>query len=262
MAIIWGEWVYGNYRDGGWRPGYRVGVSFTQTNTSDTLTRFDYTIWLDVAERIWYSANPVYFNVNSNGLQIPAQDVFQSTKPTEPQALYSSYFELLRQTVDTTASIDAGFALRAGVGGSYSDLEGVFATVATTVTVPAMQYTLTLNKTEGVEYFRCADGSTSKTVDAGTEITTECKALPGYHLTKYVGPTHDGSSNSEWPCSGSEHNETWTMNTNRTITAYAEPDGVSLYDGSSWGNYRAAIYNGATWEYYKPAIRAGDAWKT
>lgn len=96
-------------------------------------------------------------------------------------------------------------------------------------------HTLTLVKGTGVESFTGAG-----TYNYGVKAPTTATASTGYHLTKYTGTLHDGSGDSEWTLSTTgttptTHEDTWTMNADRTITVHATKNTYAISYNANGG---------------------------
>lgn len=70
-----------------------------------------------------------------------------------------------------------------------------------------------------------ASGAGTYSGSYGTNVSTTTTAKSGYTLDRYYGTTSDGSGNNTWTgCRGkSTYTDNWTLNANRTITAYTSP---------------------------------------
>ena len=83
-------------------------------------------------------------------------------------------------------------------------------------------YTLTLDSSgTGIASF-----TGGGTFNYGSLAETTATASTGYHLTKYTGTQHDGTSGGEWAIAGNVTTDTdnWTMNADRTIKVWASPN--------------------------------------
>ena len=117
------------------------------------------------------------------------------------------------------------------------------------------KYTLTLKTTTGVASF-----TGGGTFDPGTLAYSTATASTGYHLTKYTGTTSDGSGTSTWTsCADlTTHQDNWTMNADRTITAYADPNYVVVLYYPNGGTVSGSGYGVAT-DTYPGAITANNS---
>ena len=117
------------------------------------------------------------------------------------------------------------------------------------------KYTLTLKTTTGVASF-----TGGGTFDPGTKAYTTATASTGYHLTKYVGTTSDGSGTNTWTsCADlTTHQDNWTMNADRTITAYADPNYVVVLYYPNGGTVSGSGYGVAT-DTYPGAITSNNS---
>lgn len=102
--------------------------------------------------------------------------------------------------------------------------------------------TLTLNKGAGVASF-----TSSKTTYAnGSQASTNAKPSTGYHISSYSGTTYDGSGDNTWTDIENIYDDyqTWSMNANRTITAYASKNVVNIYYNANGGFSDSSSYGG------------------
>ena len=107
-------------------------------------------------------------------------------------------------------------------------------------------HTLTLNTTTGVASF-----TGGGTFNPGTLAYSTATASTGYHLTKYTGTISDGSGTDTWTsCADlTTHQETWLMNADRTITAYADPNHVLVFYYPNGGTLNSSTYLISTGSY-------------
>ena len=97
---------------------------------------------------------------------------------------------------------------------------------------PSTKYTLTLKTTTGVASF-----TGGGTYNSGTSVATTAKSSTGYKLTKYVGTNNDGGTSTWTGCAGlTTHNDTWTLNRDRTITVYATPNTYTVTYNANGGS--------------------------
>lgn len=97
---------------------------------------------------------------------------------------------------------------------------------------PSTKYTLTLKTTTGVASF--IGGGT---YNSGTSVATTAKSSTGYKLAKYVGTNNDGDTSTWTGCAGlTTHNDTWTLERDRTITAYATPNTYTVTYNANGGS--------------------------
>ena len=108
------------------------------------------------------------------------------------------------------------------------------------------KYTLTLKTTTGVASF-----TGGGTFDSGTLAYSTATASTGYHLTKYIGTTSDGSGTDTWTsCANlTTHQETWQMDADRTITVYADPNYAVLFYYPNGGTLNNSTYLISTGSY-------------
>jgi hypothetical protein len=210
---------------------------------------------LDAAERIWYTANPVYFNIESRTLYSGSHDVLQASGATKTGALYSSYFDVERKASSYDIPVSAGFALKV-CGGSYSDLEGKYATVSTTITVPAKpaEYYLNIDsRLDNQQYDTGILGCTFNVDIDGVRVATNVTDYYGVPFAAGTSYQVSGFSSPEDKCYSGESIYSGTLNS--SVSIY--PSWLSIiriYNGTSWGKYRVAIHNGTNWEFFRPII--------
>ena len=100
--------------------------------------------------------------------------------------------------------------------------------------------TLTLVKGTGVASF-----TGGGTYANGFVANTTAKPSTGYHLTTYTGTLHNGSGTGSWNVTNLyEDTTTWTMNANRTVTANAAANVVSVYYNANGGVATSSDYGG------------------
>lgn len=102
--------------------------------------------------------------------------------------------------------------------------------------------TLTLNKGTGVSSFTSEKTSYAN----GSTATTRAKPSTGYHISSYSGTTYNGSGTDTWTDVEDLYDDyqTWNMQANRTITAYASKNVVNIYYNANGGFSDSSSYGG------------------
>lgn len=145
----------------------------------------------------------------SSALYLNSSAIFSSGTVRFPG---NSYYTIWEDSGGWGTSVFAGYFYATNCGGA-SNLKFWY-----DFDVPS--YTLTLKTSTGVDSF--TGGGTYK---SGTTATTKATASTGYTLSKYTGTNNSGTTETWTGCAGkTSHTDTWTIERNRTITAYANPN--------------------------------------
>lgn len=145
----------------------------------------------------------------SSALYLNSSVIFSSGTVRFPGNYYYTIWE---STGGWGTSVFAGYFYATACGGA-SNLKFWY-----DFDVPS--YTLTLKTSTGVDSF--TGGGKYK---SGTAATTKATASAGYTLSKYTGTANDGTTGTWTGCAGkTSHTDTWTIERNRIITAYATPN--------------------------------------
>ena len=199
-------------------PQVQLDVTISSsTNTTSTLSWNLY--YLTSGEPI-DDARSHDWSVTINGSQQKSGSINLNGITAKTTTISYGTLNVTRGNSDTTVNFSLAFDWNviwwAGVASQNSN-----ETASGSIIIPAKvvtSRTLTLNRGTGVATFTGAG-----TYNNGSIATTEATASMGYHLTTYYGTTYNGAGNDEWddPNGLHTHTDTWTMNANRTITAYA-----------------------------------------
>ena len=154
----------------------------------------------------------IYAQLDNGSLQ---QIVSKGNSPSQWGLGYGS---LGTKTISST-NINTGCTLNIWVQ-SNCDCHGGAQRIVQSISMSApsaVKYTLTLSKKPGVASF-----IGSGTYEEGATAATTATSSPGYTLSKYVGTSVDGSTNTWTGCAGkTTHTDSWSMTRDRTLTAYA-----------------------------------------
>lgn len=258
------NWVYCklNYN---FTPGttYYIGIFPYASSTSIGNTNYN-AVWFrgrNAADYLWsrltyQGTYTVTYNANGGtGTMSPSTVTYNSSFMTRKNAFtrVGYTFNGWNEKADGT-----GTAWGLSSAGVYESGKSWTWTYTHDITLYAQwkpaKYTLTLKTTTGVASF-----TGGGTFDQGTRAYSTATASTGYHLTKYTGTISDGSGTNTWTsCAGlTTHQETWLMNADRTITAYADPNTYTIKyngNGNTGGSTASSTH---TYDEAKPLTENG-----
>lgn len=242
---------------------YYIGIFPYRSSTSIGNTNYN-AVWFrgrNAADYLWsrltyQGTYTVTYNANGGtGTMSPSTVTYNSSFMTRKNAFtrVGYTFNGWNEKADGT-----GTAWGLSSAGVYESGKSWIWTYTHDITLYAQwkpaKYTLTLKTTTGVASF-----TGGGTFDQGTRAYSTATASTGYHLTKYTGTTSDGSGTSTWTsCADlTTHQESWLMNADRTITAYADPNTYTIKyngNGNTGGSTSSSTH---TYDEAKPLTKNG-----